>query len=153
MKITEKWLEKHKACSEGLARFRGQKETDAEAIIAALMSEGIFDWANWLLVRLLTRDDVVRYAVFAAARADKAAKAAAKDSAFYAAYAAYCAEDAAYWAARAAETATGYAKDAASYAAKAAYYAAKADRSARSAMKKAVITYGLKLLKGRRNGR
>ena len=66
MKITAKWLEEKSACSEGTRWFLGQKEDRPVKVIEKLMRESRMDWANWLTVRLMTKEQSVQYAIFAA---------------------------------------------------------------------------------------
>jgi hypothetical protein len=66
MKITTEWLKKKSACSEGVAWFLSQKETEAILILEALMEDDKFDWANWLIVRVMKRPQYLAYAIFAA---------------------------------------------------------------------------------------
>jgi branched-subunit amino acid aminotransferase/4-amino-4-deoxychorismate lyase len=64
--ITIKLLHNLGACSEGIDWFQNQKETRADKVINALMKANKFDWANWLIVRLMSHKNQVRYAVYAA---------------------------------------------------------------------------------------
>jgi len=67
MKITREWLQKHNACSGGLEWFNAyQGESSATSIINALMNADKFPWANWLIVRTMTRKQYLAYAIFAA---------------------------------------------------------------------------------------
>lgn len=66
MKITKQLLRKHNACQECVKWFLKQKKTNHEFIINKLMKKNHFDWANWLIVRLMTRKQKIRYAIFAA---------------------------------------------------------------------------------------
>jgi hypothetical protein len=65
--ITLGWLEKNDACEESVKWFKaydGPKEIEhlAEEMIRA----GHADWVNWGIVRIMTKDQAVEYAVFAA---------------------------------------------------------------------------------------
>ena len=64
--LTIKLLHNLGACSEGIDWFQNQKETRADKVINALMKANKFDWANWLIVRLMSHKNQVRYAVYAA---------------------------------------------------------------------------------------
>jgi hypothetical protein len=66
MKITTEWLEKKGACFPGVEWFCKQKNTSSSGVIKALMREDEFDWANWLIVRVLSKKQCVAYAIFAA---------------------------------------------------------------------------------------
>ena len=66
MKITKAWLKEWSACSEGVEWFAGQKETDGLAVCKKLLTEKHWDWANWLIARILGRKGRIRYAVYAA---------------------------------------------------------------------------------------
>jgi len=171
--ITKEWLREKRACAEGYDWFVRQHARDEVKVLEHLIAEEKFDWANWLIVRRMARPQYLQYAVFAAEKvidifekkypndkrpreaieaarkcieddtqenrayaADAAAYAYAYDAA---AYAAYAAADAAAYA---------YAYDAAAYAAA---YAA-ADAAARTEMRKRILSYGISLLKGERNG-
>ena len=146
MKITTEWLTQKHACSQGIAWFAAQPESDGAAVMKKLIAEDRSDWANWLICRLFDRRQRKLYAVFAAEQVldifekkypdDKrprlaiaAARACIDDdsaaAAANAANAAYHAIDAAYAAAAAANAANAayHAIDAA-YAAAAAAYAA-----------------------------
>jgi len=142
--ITKAWLEKRDACSEGIEWFLNQNEREPIKIIQKLMKEDLFDWANWLIVRLMEYKQYVSYAVYAAEQvldiyekkypddirprnAIKAAKACVKNNTKKNRAAAWAAGDAAWDAARAAAVA---ARDAAWDAARAARDAARAARDA-----------------------
>lgn len=67
IKITDKFLSKHNACSEGVQWWCDNgKEPDPIKTIKLLMSDNYFDWANWLIVRLMTHDQKIKYAIYAA---------------------------------------------------------------------------------------
>ena len=75
MELNRKKLNELKACSAAMDVYNKRPETDPVVIINLLIdgcdelddkSERTrFEWANWLIVRLLSRKDAVRYAVFA----------------------------------------------------------------------------------------
>lgn len=160
IKITEKWLKEHGACSSGMefvleAGFIG---LPADRFVENLMEAEQFDYANWLLSRALSGVNKVKYAIFCAeqvlgiyekkypndTRPGKAIEAAKEylncvEVGVAAAYAAA-------YAARVADAAA-----AAAYAAYAAYAAAAAraaaDAAAYAAAKKTIINYGLELLR------
>ena len=66
MKITKKWLKEQGACSEGVDWFMAFGKTDSVDVISGLLEAERFNWANWLIVRLLDRKNHIRYAIFAA---------------------------------------------------------------------------------------
>ena len=175
MKITAKWLEEKSACSEGTRWFLGQKEDRPVKVIEKLMRESRMDWANWLTVRLMTKEQSVQYAIFAAEQvisiyekkypddkrpreaieaakaylknpSDETKKAAARAAEAAAARAA--AEAAAAWAAAAAAWAAAWAAAAeAARAARAAAWAAEAAAEAEKNMQKRILKQGIKILK------
>ena len=153
MKLTIEKLEELRACNEAREKFLLQKETDVRKIVLLLIDYNS-QWANWLIVRLMTHSQKVEYAIFAAEqvinlyekkypsdnrprKAINAAKewlknpsnknknAAADAAADAAAYAAYAA---------------------AAAAADAAYAAYAADAAAADAMRIKILKYGIKLL-------
>jgi hypothetical protein len=69
MKITSEWLQRHNTCLSYSAYsewFKNQTETKPEALLEKLISEEKLDWANWLIVRVLTHKQGVAYAIYAA---------------------------------------------------------------------------------------
>ena len=142
-KITLRWLKSKGACRGGVEWFNAQEERGDIKLIEKLMIEKHFDWANWLIVRVMERKQYLAYAIFAARevlrifekkypndnRPRKAIEAAEKclaDDSFAAWDAAWAAWDAA-----------GAARDAAGDAARAA---------AGEEMQGKIINYGIKLL-------
>ena len=145
--ITKDWLREKRACTEGYDWFIRQRARDEVKVLEHLIAEEKFDWANWLIVRRMTRKQYLQYAVFAAEqvldifekkypndkRPREAIAAARKcieddtqenrDAAYADAYAAYDA-----------------------YAAAVAAYAVAAD--ARKEMRTRILTYGISLMKG-----
>ena len=171
MKITQEWLKEKGACSEGREWFNKCGIVLSIPVLKKLISEDRLGWANWLIVRVMTRPQYLAYAIFAAEqvidiyekkypnndkprKAIEAAKAVlAKDTketraaaaAAYAAAAAAAAADAdaAYAAAAAADAAyAAYAADAADDA----YAAAAADAAAAAAAAAARRKMRLKIL-------
>ena len=65
MNLTIKKPEKLGACSGAREKFLSQKETDVKKIITSLLDYNII-WANWLIVRLMTHRQKIRYAIYAA---------------------------------------------------------------------------------------
>jgi len=66
MNITTEWLKEKRACYEGVKWFEEQTEKDGVKVVEKLMEENQLDWANWLIVRIMTYRQYVSYAVFAA---------------------------------------------------------------------------------------
>ena len=60
MKITKKWLKEQGACSAGVDWFMAFGKTDSVDVISGLLEAERFNWANWLIVRLLNRKDKIR---------------------------------------------------------------------------------------------
>jgi len=149
MEITKEFLKEKCACAKGYEWFIKQKETDGIKVVKKLIKEDKHDWANWIIVRIMSYKQYVSYAVFSAEqvidiykkkypndqrprKAINSAKECIKNPsvenkklAAYAAYAAY-----AY---------AAYASSDAAYA-----YAAYA---ARKEMRIKILNYGIKLLK------
>jgi ribosomal protein S20 len=132
--ITKEWLNENGACSDGTSWFNGQNETAAKTVLLELLKQDHFDWANWTIVRLMTHEQKIKYAIYSAEKvlsiyeekypenkaphnAIKAAKACLKNPSEGNRAAAYAAANAAYAAADAAD-----------------------------AMKKQIIEYGIKLI-------
>jgi hypothetical protein len=154
MKIDEKWLTEKGACRDGKAWFVDQGITEPVAGIRNLLKHDHWDWANWLVVRVLDRPGYIRYAIFAAEQVieifekkypeDKRPRKAIESARAVlandtketraAAYAAYDAAYAAAYAAYAAYDAVPAAAYAAAYAAYAAYAAAYAAYAAYDAV-------------------
>jgi hypothetical protein len=66
MKLTKQKLIKLNACSKSIERFEKEKITDLFEIIKILKKEKRYDWANWILTRVMKYKQRVKYAVFAA---------------------------------------------------------------------------------------
>lgn len=64
--LTVGWLENWDACSDGIAWFKSCGNVNDAEVMESLLVENKLDWANWLVVRLLVREDAIRYAIFAA---------------------------------------------------------------------------------------
>ena len=67
MKITNTWMKNHNACKEAFMEWekRGY-ESNPIKVIDLAMEMNHFDWANWLIVRIMSYKHYVSYAVFAA---------------------------------------------------------------------------------------
>lgn len=66
MKITEKQLRKLGASCDGLDWFIEQNETDLHKLYELAKRDDMLHYANWLIVRLMKKEQCVKYAVFAA---------------------------------------------------------------------------------------
>ena len=66
MEVTNDWLVSQSPCSAGYKWYRRSKLTDLFEIIDKLQTENHFDWANWLIVRKMTYNQCVSYAIFTA---------------------------------------------------------------------------------------
>ena len=76
MIITKEWLAEQNACDDGIALFEKHNIPDSGKWLDLLIHGGDeveelqnnqrLIWANWLIIRLLSRTDALRYAVFAA---------------------------------------------------------------------------------------
>lgn len=65
-KLTVKWLESNESCDDGIAWFTTCGKVKPSEVMDALLAEKRLEWANWLIARLLSPKDRVRYAIFAA---------------------------------------------------------------------------------------
>lgn len=66
MIITKKWLQGQGACLDGIDYFSEGDITDGVEWVKCLIESKRLDWANWLLVRLMTHEQKVQYAIYAA---------------------------------------------------------------------------------------
>jgi hypothetical protein len=66
MKITNEWLAKNNACIAGREWFDGQKKKAVDDVVNQLIVEDRFNWASWLICRVMDRREKIQYAVFAA---------------------------------------------------------------------------------------
>ena len=66
MKITTELLESLQACRAGIDLVASYPDKDPEAVIRRLVADDYWDWANWLLPRLMDYKGYVSYAVYAA---------------------------------------------------------------------------------------
>ena len=65
MKITDKWIKNKRPCEEAL-KWWDKTERNSTTILKNLIKEEHYDWANWFIVRLMTHDKKIRYAIYAA---------------------------------------------------------------------------------------
>jgi len=66
LKITRKWLQEKNACTEGYRWFLSQHTNNGINILERLITQDHENWANWLIVRMMSREQRINYAVFAA---------------------------------------------------------------------------------------
>lgn len=98
MKITTKWLEEKSAYSGCFSWFVNQAdfETDGLKLVEKLIKEEKLGWADWLIVRLMSREQYISYIVYKSGQVIDIQTHAVPTSATEAAYAAYAAHDATY---------------------------------------------------------
>jgi hypothetical protein len=65
MELTKEWLSEQCACQEGINWFENSGKTESSEVIELLLKDEKLGWANWLVVRLLSQKDIIRYAIFA----------------------------------------------------------------------------------------
>ena len=140
MKITNEFLKEKSACTDGFrwVNKRGIVGLEHTEFIKYLLAHDHYDYSNWLITKMLDKDNLIRYAIFAAEqvldiyekkypgddRPRKAIEAAKEYLKTHSKSAAHAASAAASVAARAVDAAV-YAADATD-AARAAVYAADA---------------------------
>jgi hypothetical protein len=63
MKLTRQWLIENNACIEGQEFFsaNGSEGVEAAVVIPDFVAKGKHEWANWLLVRVLSVDGLKAY--------------------------------------------------------------------------------------------
>ena len=66
MKITQEWLDKWDACEPGQKWFWAQEKRDHLRVVEKLIKEKRLGWANWVIVRGMTRKHFLAYAIYAA---------------------------------------------------------------------------------------
>ena len=66
MKITTELLQSLNACQSGISLVATYPDKDHEAVIRRLVADDHWDYANWLLPRLMDYRGYVSYAVYAA---------------------------------------------------------------------------------------
>ena len=133
MKLTKKWLQEQLACQSGIDWFVAQKETDGVKVVNKLVRQDEFDWANWLIVRIMSYKQYVSYGVYAAEQVIKDYEKA------------YPADDRPRKAIEAAKKCINNPSEENKSAARSAAESA-AESAAWSARQKKIIAYGIKLL-------
>jgi len=66
MLITKQWLEEKMALPNDIAWFCEQKESNGTEVLKKLFAEDRLDFAHWLIVRIMSHEQYVCYALFAA---------------------------------------------------------------------------------------
>lgn len=67
MIINLELLEKHHACDEGVEYFKeNYTEIELNKLLSELMHLNKFSWCNWIISKLLNRENKIRYAIFSA---------------------------------------------------------------------------------------
>jgi hypothetical protein len=155
IKITVQQLRELNACQAGIDWFITNKTTSLRPLVTKLLKDDKASYARWLLARLMTHPQQIKWAIYSAEQViklyedkypdDKRPRLAIKAAKDFLAgkitkEAAYAAANAAYAAANAANAAANAAYAAANAAA---YDAAYADRKK---MEKKLMEYALKLL-------
>ena len=67
-KLTARWLTSKGACQDGIEWFKDNAQgiTDPIKVLRFGIKHDKLDWVNWLIVRLMTHRQLVRYACYAA---------------------------------------------------------------------------------------
>ncbi len=65
MEITKEWFRKNGVCTGGFAWWCMNQDSCPSTVINNLMRDDKFNWANWVIIKLLPRADYVDYAIFA----------------------------------------------------------------------------------------
>lgn len=69
-KLTIQWFKDNKACNEGFKwvkeTFKDKKEIPTDELIQILIDEDRYNWANWTICRVLSKEQKVKYAIFCA---------------------------------------------------------------------------------------
>jgi|GEM_PF-3911425 len=73
MKITKEWLLEKKACSSGVKWFENQKETELVNVVQSLNNDNHWEWASWLLVKIMSYKQYISYAAYSTAAYSAAA--------------------------------------------------------------------------------
>ena len=65
MRLTNKWIKEHQPCPEAFDWW-DKKERDSTRLLEKLIGEKRYEWANWLIIRVMTRPQYLSYAIFSA---------------------------------------------------------------------------------------
>lgn len=63
--ITMEWLKEQKACKKGVRWFIERGITDTRKALLALVEDNHAEYANWVIVRMMTHQQKVKYALYA----------------------------------------------------------------------------------------
>jgi hypothetical protein len=63
--ITDAWIEKYKPCQSALDWWN-KKEKDSLTILNQLIDDKKYNWADWMITRIMHKHEYVAYAIFAA---------------------------------------------------------------------------------------
>ena len=66
LQITTEFLKSINACQDGIDQVAKYENKEPVAVIRRLVADNHWDWANWLIVRIMDYKQCVSYAVFAA---------------------------------------------------------------------------------------
>src|SRR3990167_3812631 len=69
MQITKEWLKEKSACKDGYewsVKVLNDKPMDVFKFLDLLVKDDRWLWANWVIVRVMTRPQYLRYAIFSA---------------------------------------------------------------------------------------
>jgi hypothetical protein len=66
MQVTNEWLKSKSACREGYEWSLKQENRELIPFLDALVKENHWNWANWVVVRVMDKTQNVKYAIFAA---------------------------------------------------------------------------------------
>ncbi len=64
--ITLDFLKSKNACEDGIKWFNNQPHTNTKEVLSRLISENKYNWANWLIVRVMDKESCIKYAIYAA---------------------------------------------------------------------------------------
>jgi len=68
MKITTRLLKDLGDCTEGITWFENQQKTEVRDVVIALLADNHEDYAAWLLYKLMTPQNSVKYAIYCASQ-------------------------------------------------------------------------------------
>ena len=64
--ITVKYLQSIGACSKAIIAHKEQSERGTLKVLKLLIKSDRLDWCNWIITRLMTKEQRIRYACYAA---------------------------------------------------------------------------------------
>jgi len=62
--LTDEWIKRWRPCKKGIKWLKG-KDPNAIKILELLIKEKRYNWANWTIVRVMTYEQYVSYAMYA----------------------------------------------------------------------------------------